>query len=86
MSSVQLVHLRRKAAYYRHDAPDWVRNVWNRPESFDWFVKNNKAVLVERGAVVKLGRDFFINAKIFPKTAESLLGLKITPTASEVVA
>ena len=81
MSVKQLSNLRRKAAYYQHDAPDWVRNVWNRPESFDWFVKNNRAVLLENGAVVKLGRDYFINTKVFPKTAESLLGLNPVTTA-----
>ena len=78
MSAQQIANLRRKASYYQHDAPDWVRNVWNRPESFDWFVKNNRAVLLENGAVVKLGRDFFVDTQVFPGVAERLLGL--TPT------
>lgn len=84
MSSVQLQQLRRKATYYQHDAPVWVRNIWGRLESFDWFIKNNRTVLLERGAVVRLGRDYFINTKAFPKAAGSLLGLKSTTTASEV--
>ena len=78
MSFQQLLNLRRKTAYYQQDAPDWVRNVWNRPESFDWFVKNNRNALVECGAVVKLGRDFFVDTQVFPGVAERLLGL--TPT------
>lgn len=86
MSSVQLQQLRRKATYYQHDAPAWVRNIWDRLESFDWFIKNNRAALLEHGAVVRLGRDYFINAKVFPKAAESLLGLKPVTTASEVAA
>ena len=75
MSYQQLLNLRRKTAYYRHDAPDWVRNVWNRLESFDWFIKNNRAALLERGAVVKLGRDYFVDTQVFQGLAERLLGL-----------
>ena len=86
MSSIQLGNLSRKATYYQHDAPDWVRKIWDRPQSFDWFVKNHRDALTQRGAMVKLGRDYFVNTKVFPKTAESLLGLKPVTTASEVTA
>jgi hypothetical protein len=75
MSTLQLSNLRRKTAYYQHDAPDWVRNVWNRPESFDWFIKNNRAELCIAGALVKLGRDFFVDTTAFPGAAERILGL-----------
>ena len=86
MSSVQLGNLSRKATYYQHDAPAWVRKIWDRPQAFDWFIKDNRAALLEHGAVVRLGRDYFVNVKVFPKTAESLLGMKITTNTSEVSA
>jgi hypothetical protein len=85
MSSQQLNNLRRKTTYYQHDAPPWVRNVWNRPESFDWFVKNNRVALCEQGALVKLGRDFFVDTQFFPSAAEHILGLTPAP-AGEVAA
>jgi hypothetical protein len=85
MSIQQIVNLRRKANYYQHDAPDWVRNVWNRPESFDWFVKNNKDVLCAQGALVKLGRDFFVDTQVFPSAAEHILGLTPAEAGEEAV-
>jgi hypothetical protein len=75
MSIQQIVNLRRKAIYYQHDAPAWVRNVWERPKSFDWFIKNNREALCEQGALVKLGRDFFVDTTTFPSAAERILGL-----------
>lgn len=75
MANINLSLVRRKPDYYRNDAPAWVRNVWPRPESFDWFIKNNRTALVSQGAVVRLGRDYFVNAKVFPRVAESLLGV-----------
>ena len=84
MSIQQIENLRRKATYYQKDAPGWVRNVWERPESFNWFVKDNKDVLCQQGALVKLGRDYFINTTTFPDAAERILGL--TPADSSEVA
>jgi hypothetical protein len=84
MSIQQLNNLRRKSAYYQHDAPEWVRNVWSRPESFSWFIKNNRETLCSQGALVKLGRDFFVDTTAFPPAAERILGL--TPAAAGEVA
>lgn len=74
MVSIKLARIRRKPDYYQNDAPAWVRNVWPRPESFDWFIKNRRAELVESGAVVRLGRDYFVDSVVFPKVAARLLG------------
>lgn len=69
-------NIRRKPDYYLHDAPKWVRNIWPRPESFNWWVKANRKDLMAAGALVRLGRDHFVDAAIFPKVAERLLGFK----------
>lgn len=71
-----LQNLRRKPDYYRHDAPAWVRNIWPRPESFNWFIKTNRDTLVSQGAVVRLGRDYFVDAEVFPKAAQAILGVQ----------
>lgn len=63
MTTLKLARIRRKPDYYQNDAPAWVRNVWPRPESFDWFIKHRRAELVESGAVV------------FPKVAARILGI-----------
>lgn len=72
---MQLVNLRRKDAFYQHDGPQWVRNVWPRPESFNWFCKANRDRLVEQGAMHKLGRDWFVDTEVFPTAAERILGV-----------
>jgi hypothetical protein len=68
-------NLRRKADYYFHDAPDWVRKIWPRSNSFSWFIKNNRQTLRQQGALVRLGRDYFIDAAAFPAAAQGVLGL-----------
>lgn len=70
-----LQNLRRKPDYYRHDAPEWVRTIWPRPESFNWFVKAHRDTLMSQGAVVRLGRDQFVNVETFPRAAERILGV-----------
>jgi hypothetical protein len=71
----QLSRIRRKLDYYFHDAPDWVRVVWPRPESFSWFVKHYRDELRSHGALLRLGRDYFIDIDQFPPAAEKILGL-----------
>jgi hypothetical protein len=73
--STKLARIRRKPDYYQNEAPAWVRNVWNRPESFNWFIKHRRAELVAAGAVVRLGRDYFVDAVVFPRVAARILGL-----------
>lgn len=79
MSTIKLARIRRKPDYYSNDAPPWVRNVWPRPESFDWFIKHRRTELVESGAVVRLGRDYFVDSVVFPKVAARLLGMGKEP-------
>jgi len=75
MTSQQLANLRRKRAYYTQEAPAWVRNVWPRPQSFDWFIKNRRDDLVAQGALIKLGRDYFVDVALFPVVAGGMLGV-----------
>lgn len=37
---MDLENLRHKRDYYKHTAPDWVRNVFRNYNSFDWFCKD----------------------------------------------
>lgn len=73
-----ITHLRRKRDYYLHDGPAWIRTVWPRPESFSWFLKNHRNALAKRGAIVRLGRDYFVNTLLFPDVAVTTLGLPKT--------
>ncbi len=78
-----VIHLRRKRDYYLHDGPDWVRTIWPKPESFDWFLKNNRTNLVRDGGIVRLGRDYFVDAAVFPEVAMQTLGLKNSSEAPD---
>ena len=75
--SFDLSSLRRKGDYYTTEAPDWVRNIWTRPESFDWFIKSNRAQLSKAGAIVRLGRDWFVDVEQFPAAATRVLGVEV---------
>ncbi len=75
MTSMQLNNLRRKTAFYQHDAPDWVKNLWPRPQSFTWFIKHHRDDLVAQGALIKIGRDYFVDTTKFPDAARKVLGL-----------
>lgn len=76
MNNKTLLYLRRKPGYYHHEAKPWMLHVWPRKESFDWFIKKNRDALVTERAIVKIGRDYFVDSRIFPRVAESLLGIK----------
>ncbi len=76
-----LNRLRRKPDYYQHDAPPWVRKIWEKPESFEWFLKNNRQALTESGALIRIGRDYFIDTGLFPDVAARLLGIAETASA-----
>ena len=71
----QLSNLRRKADFYEHDAPKWARNIWSRPKSFEWFTKTHRKELIAQGAMLKIGRDYFIDVEKFPAAAIRILGL-----------
>ncbi len=79
----QLSALRRKDVFYRSEAPAWVRNIWPRVESFNWFCKNHRDRLIADGAMVKLGRDFFVDVNTFPKVAQRLLGVTASGTGGD---
>lgn len=79
MHAIELSALRRKGDYYTNEAPDWVRIIWKRPESFDWFIKDNRNELAAAGSIIRLGRDWFVNCNAFPDTAKKILGVE--PTA-----
>lgn len=74
MNKVELSKLRRKRDYYESEAPEWIRAIWSRRESFDWFLKNNRHKLTKSGALVRIGRDYFVNSSSFPEIAQSLIG------------
>ncbi|MGV0953408.1 MAG: hypothetical protein ACOYBR_03790 [Fluviibacter sp.] len=75
--SFDLSSLRRKGDYYATEAPDWVRNIWKRPEGFDWFIKNNRTQLSDAGAIVRIGRDWFVDVDQFPMAATKVMGIEV---------
>lgn len=72
---MNLASLCRRRRYWQEDAPDWVRNIWSRPQAFDHFIKYNRAKLAAEGALVKIGRDHFVASDRFPIVATEILGL-----------
>lgn len=64
----------RKRDFYL-TGPAWVRSVWPTPHSFDWFCRSRRHELASKGAMVKLGRDWFVDVQAFPKAVASVYGL-----------
>jgi hypothetical protein len=73
MNFQDLKALCRTSDYYDNHIPDWMRSVWQKPEGFQWFLKNNRRRLVESGALVRLGRDYFVSQESFEGVAFLLL-------------
>ena len=73
MSNDLLGNLRRKLDYYEIDGPEWIRSIWTRQASFDWFLKCHRKTLVEFGGLRRLGRDYFIDQTKFPEIAKLIL-------------
>lgn len=67
--------LRRKSDFLNTDGPAWVRTVWTRPESFAHFLKTHRDFLAAKGAIAKVGREWFIESEKFPTVARRILGL-----------
>ena len=67
--------LSRKRFYYEEIAPNWVRKIWSRPEAFDHFLQHHRTKLSSTGAIVKIGRDYFVVSDKFPIAAAAILGL-----------
>ncbi|QWD95052.1 hypothetical protein C2759_02630 [Polynucleobacter sp. MG-Unter2-18] len=78
MNDVELSKLRRKDDYYQNGAPDWVRIIWGRKESFEWFLKNNRRELVQSHAIIRLGRDYFVHSGRFDVVAKKIIGCEKT--------
>lgn len=72
---MKIENLRRKRDYYLHDAPSWVRVVFRSYGGFEWFIKDHKPCLLERGAIIKAGRDWLVDTSTFPLVAADLKGL-----------
>ena len=72
---MNLESLARKRDYYKEAEPLWIRKIWSRPESFNYFVKQHRIRLTEEGAVVKIGRDYFVVSEKFPSVATDILGV-----------
>ena len=75
MTNALLGNLRRKLDYYEVDGPEWIRSIWNRQSSFDWFLKCHRKRLIDLGGLHRLGRDYFIDRARFPSAAELILGI-----------
>lgn len=74
---MDLSNLRHKRDYYKHAAPEWVRNVFRNYNSFDWFCKNNRDTLIDAGALFRLGRDQFVDTEKFLDQVIKLRGLPV---------
>ena len=75
--------------YYYEAAPSWVRNVWSTKTALDHFIKYNRHELTSSGAIVKIGRDYFVEREQFPFVARALIGQGLVDSVSpseEVVA
>ena len=72
---MNLESLTRKRDYYEEAAPLWIRKIWSRPQAFDHFIKYNKVRLTKEGALVKIGRDYFVASEKFPNIVTEILGL-----------
>lgn len=73
MNFQDLKALCRTSDYYDNHIPNWMRSVWPKPEGFQWFLKNHRRQLVESGALVRLGRDYFVSQEAFESVAFCLL-------------
>jgi hypothetical protein len=66
------------SALYRKDPyfdvmPEWLRRVLHHPGAYGWFIRQNKGQLVSEGALIKLGRDYFVDQDRFPVVAEQII-------------
>jgi hypothetical protein len=71
----------RKRDYY-DAAPLWVRNIWSTRNALDHFIKYNRRELTSSGAIVKIGRDYFVEREQFPFVARTLIGQGLVESVS----
>jgi hypothetical protein len=73
MNVIKLERLARKRDFYS-TAPDWVKTFWPTQSSFDWFIKSRTQTLTEQGALMRLGRDYFVDAERLAIAVETEMG------------
>ena len=78
--SVNLGTLSQKSDFLAQ-APAWCQAKWRNPKCFESFLKLNRAVLTEHGALMRLGRDYFIVTERFPEVAWAILRREPVPQA-----
>lgn len=64
----------RKRDFYL-TGPAWVRSTWPTPHSFEWFCRSRREELASKGAMVKLGRDWFVDVQAFPLAVAAVYGI-----------
>jgi hypothetical protein len=76
---MDLNQLRRKKDYLEHDAPQWVRVIFPRVRSLDWFIKHRREWLREREAIVLLGKEYFVLLGAFEQAVRDYYNLTDRP-------
>lgn len=77
-----LENLRHKTDFYQTNDPPWVQKIWRTLPSLDWFIKDNRSALNKAGAIVRIGRDYFIDAVVFPDVAQQILAARANVRAN----
>jgi hypothetical protein len=72
MNTLDLDNLCRKVDYYDR-LPQTYRTFIHSEQSYNWFIKENRSELEKRGAIVKIGRDYFVHLMAFPQAVEEIL-------------
>lgn len=49
-----------------------MKNIWRSEESFFWFFKENREKLADTGAIMRIGRDWFVDLDKFPETSKRI--------------
>ena len=73
MNVTKLDCLARKRDFYKN-SPNWVKTFWPTQSSFDWFIKSRTQTLTEQGALMRLGRDYFVDAERLAIAVETEMG------------
>jgi len=69
-------NVRRRDDYLKRDCPEWLKGRFYRTGALDWFVKSNKTELEKHGAIIKLGREWFVVPEKFESAAAEIFGVR----------
>jgi hypothetical protein len=58
-----------------------VRVFFRNYNSFDWFCKNNRTTLIDAGALVRIGRDYFVDIEKLPTQIVAIRGICVQEAA-----